>query len=204
MIVMIGMMLPMQQQGMSSFDWSRLVEPTLILLIIGWLAAVMRPLLARLLYWIAETEQGRSADFVFKGLEAPGAADRFRRYAEAAHADRIAEVDEAMRDASERAEEAMRIAKANSDRLEGLDASMTAHGAELIKINEKVADIPRLSDTLDRLQTTMEKVSDHMQRANEFMIRADERDRSERRHAQLPNSPLRRAGDHPDDQSEGR
>jgi hypothetical protein len=76
--------------------------------------------------------------------------------------------------------------------------SMTAHGAELMKINERVADVPKLSDAISALRETMRDVSAHMQKTNDFMARMDERERlrsEERRFHQAPNSPLRRATD---------
>lgn len=90
------------------------------------------------------------------------------------------------------------IAKAetNADRLEGLEAATLAQGKVL-------ADIPRMTDTmdslcktLDRLDGTMKGIDEHVQGLQRFQSRVEGMwEGEERRRSQEPHHPKRRQDD---------
>jgi uncharacterized membrane protein len=99
--------------------------------------------------------------------------------------------------------EARDAVSSNSDRLDAVEASLTAHGVLLHRLEEKVQDVPSLAPAITRIGNVVEDIGRNFEAMGRSMARIDERQKLmwpilDARRRQEPNSPRRRSSDHRD------
>lgn len=163
------------------------IQPVVIFALLGAVAVIARPLLARYLRALAKSEPATFigiqedlaknnpeaalntlmvsvktrpdlfAEMMFAGLKADDADTRLRRRIEVIFSDRIRDVDESMQ-----------TSKANAESLNAIYAAQQAQGVELRDISKSMRELPQLSEQLDRLNGTLEDVGEHIKTSNKF------------------------------------
>jgi hypothetical protein len=173
--------------------WQSWMTPTIILAFVAWVWIAMRPALVRLLYYLLCLEPKKFEDTILSTLESKSGRVRFKAYSLEVHAERVKAVDE-------RIDEALNIANANKDSLTKISEVQLLQGRAITGVQESVRDVPKLTDSMDRVSRSIEIFAKEMKAMGETMIRLEERQAAnERRRAQTPDGPRRRASDEDDE-----
>lgn len=170
---------------MLRFDWTEIAPAAVWTAIVAVVGILLRGQIARLVLKLLADEPGRTRDLIFDVLDTKTGHVRLRAMLDEVYADRI-----------RRADEFHQISLANRDKLDAVVESQKMQGLALREVEDKMGELPRMTEALERVAEATAKISEEMQAVNLSMARIDEREKErERRWHQEHPHPNRREGD---------
>lgn len=130
-------------------DWLKLLIPATVLALVALLWQAIRPGITKLLFYFLNSLDGR---LLFKAF-----------------------LEDVMHDYIAQTALAVSATRTIGDRFEAFEAIQTQHGAQLTKINDRMNDLPRMSESMERFAIAIDKLGDSIELINKSVAKIDGR-----------------------------
>jgi hypothetical protein len=177
----------------NNVDWNKWGAPAIILAVLGFVAAWIRPALLSLLHRLWRSDPARAVETALVVWKTDSGRLQMREY-----------MKDILKEEFAISQKALTIAEENKDVLAQVKFTQEALGISVNKIQESVQEVPKLTDALDRISDSMQAYADHMRTVSDFMSRSDERERLRERYERgtLPDRRHHQAEPHPNNREE--